>query len=246
MSPKNPPNHVAIIMDGNGRWAKKHGLPRIEGHRRGTEAVKRCLKSARKTGVSHLTLYAFSVENWSRPKDEVDALMRLLDRFLQEQLQDLIQHKIRLRVIGRYSELPEKIQQRLREAESATTDFEDYTLGLALNYGARTEIVDAAKGIAQAALAGDLDPGDLDYERLRRYLYTRDMPDPDLVIRTSGESRLSNFLLLQSAYAEIYLSKVLWPDFDAAEFEKALAEYGARERRYGKTTEQLVHWHARR
>lgn len=241
MTPKNPPNHVAIIMDGNGRWAKKHGLPRIEGHRRGAEAVKRCLKAARESGVTHLTLYAFSVENWNRPKDEVDALMRLLDRFLQEQLPDLIQHKIRLRVIGRYSELPEKIQQRLREAESATADFDDYTLGLALNYGARTEIVDAAKGIAQAALAGDLDPGELDYERVRQYLYTRDMPDPDLVIRTSGESRLSNFLLLQSAYAEIYLSQVLWPDFDAAEFEKALADYSARERRYGKTTEQLVH-----
>lgn len=228
-------------MDGNGRWAKQHGLPRIEGHRRGAEAVKRCLKAAQANGVTHLTLYAFSVENWNRPQSEVDALMDLLDRFLRDQLPELIKREIRLRVIGRYLELPEKIQTRLREAEAATQHFTVYTLGLALNYGARTEIVDAARAIAQAAQAGDLNPDELDYATLRQHLYTRDMPDPDLVIRTSGESRLSNFLLLQSAYAEIYLSPVLWPDFDEAEFKNALAAYAARERRYGKTAEQLVH-----
>lgn len=228
-------------MDGNGRWAKQHGLPRIEGHRRGADAVKRCLKAAQANGVTHLTLYAFSVENWNRPQSEVDALMDLLDRFLRDQLPELIKGEIRLRVIGRYRELPEKIQTRLREAEATTRHFSNYTLGLALNYGARTEIVDAAKAIAQAAQAGELNPDELDYATLRQHLYTRDMPDPDLVIRTSGESRLSNFLLLQSAYAEIYLSPVLWPDFDEAEFKNALAAYAARERRYGKTAEQLVH-----
>jgi undecaprenyl diphosphate synthase len=240
MNTPNQPQHVAIIMDGNGRWAKQHKLPRVEGHRRGAEAVKRALKSAQKYGIKNLTLYAFSVENWNRPKDEVDALMDLLDRFLRNQLPDLIKRKIRLRVIGRYQELPERIQARLRQAEADTCKFDEYTLGLALNYGARTETIDAVKAIAQAAQAGELDIEQLDYDNFRNYLYTKDMPDPDLVIRTSGESRLSNFLLLQSAYAEIYLSKVFWPDFDEGEFKKALDEYASRERRYGKTTEQLA------
>lgn len=239
MTVSNIPEHVAIIMDGNGRWAKQRGLPRIEGHRRGAEAVKRTLKAAQETGVKNLTLYAFSVENWNRPKDEVDALMDLLDRFLREQLPELIKRKIRLRVIGRYHELPERIQTLLRKSEEATQDFDEYTLGLALNYGARTEVVDAVKAIAQAAQTGAVDLDELDYDTFRNYLYTRSMPDPDLVIRTSGECRLSNFLLLQSAYAEIYLSKVLWPDFNEAEFKNALTEYASRERRYGKTAEQL-------
>jgi undecaprenyl diphosphate synthase len=240
MNTQNTPQHVAIIMDGNGRWAKQHKLPRVEGHRRGAEAVKQALKSAQKYGIKNLTLYAFSVENWNRPQDEVDALMDLLDRFLSNQLPNLIKRKIRLRVIGRYQELPEHIQARLRQAEADTCEFDEYTLGLALNYGARTEAIDAVKHIAKAAQAGQLDLEQLDYDTFRNYLYTRDMPDPDLVIRTSGESRLSNFLLLQSAYAEIYLSKVFWPDFDEDEFKKALDEYASRERRYGKTTEQLA------
>jgi len=239
MTALNTPEHVAIIMDGNGRWAKKHHLPRIEGHRRGAEAVKRTLKAAQENGVKNLTLYAFSVENWNRPKDEVNALMDLLDRFLRDQLPELIKRKIRLRVIGRYRELPERIQTLLHKAEEATQDFDEYTLGLALNYGSRTEVVDAVKAIAQAAQAGVIDLNELDYDAFRPYLYTRNMPDPDLVIRTSGEARLSNFLLLQSAYAEIYLSKVFWPDFDETEFKAALAEYASRERRYGKTAEQL-------
>lgn len=239
MTASNIPNHVAIIMDGNGRWAKQHKLPRIEGHRRGAEAVKCTLKAAQESGVKNLTLYAFSVENWNRPKDEVDALMDLLDRFLRDQLPELIKRKIRFRVIGRYQELPERIQSRLHQAEEATHDFDEYTLGLALNYGSRTEVIDAVKAVAQAARAGVLDLDSLEYDTFRRYLYTRDMPDPDLVIRTSGECRLSNFLLLQSAYAEIYLSQVLWPDFNEAEFKNALTEYASRERRYGKTAEQL-------
>ena len=239
MAVSNTPQHIAIIMDGNGRWAKQHKLPRIEGHRRGAEAVKRTLKAAQENGVKNLTLYAFSVENWKRPKNEVQALMDLLEAFLSEQMPELIKRKIRLRVVGRYQELPERIQTLLHKAEETTQDFDEYTLGLALNYGSRTEVVDAVKAVAQAATAGHVDLDGLDYDSFRHYLYTRDMPDPDLVIRTSGECRLSNFLLLQSAYAEIYLSKVLWPDFDEAEFKAAISEYQSRERRYGKTTEQI-------
>jgi undecaprenyl diphosphate synthase len=238
-SKNSPPEHVAIIMDGNGRWAKERGLPRIEGHRRGAEAVKRTLKAAQDYGVKVITLYAFSVENWNRPKDEVDALMKLLERFLADQLPVLIKRKIRLQVVGRYRELPERVQNKLREAEAATQDFTQHTLALALNYGARTELIDAVKAISEAAQAGDVELNDLDYDAFRPYLYTRDLPDPDLVIRTSGESRLSNFLLLQAAYAEIYITPVLWPDFDEAHFNAALEDYAKRERRYGKTAEQL-------
>jgi undecaprenyl diphosphate synthase len=233
------PEHVAIIMDGNGRWAKQRGLPRIEGHRRGSEAVKRTLRAAQEAGVRYLTLYAFSVENWNRPQEEVDALMDLLDRFVADQLPELIKRKIRLRVVGRYQELPEKVQKRLRDAEEATQQFAEHTVALALNYGSRTEVVDAVKSIVLAAQRGEIEIDHLSYDQLRSHLYTRDMPDPDLVIRTSGESRLSNFLMLQSAYAEIYISQVLWPEFDQKEFNAALADFASRERRYGKTTEQM-------
>ena len=226
-------------MDGNGRWANERGLPRIEGHRRGADAVKRALKAAQENGVKIITLYAFSVENWNRPKDEVDALMQLLDRFLKDQLTELVKRKIRLRVVGRYQELPEHIRERLSHVEAATAEFTDYTLALALNYGARTEVVDAARAIAQAAQAGKINPDELDYEQFAQHLYTKDLPDPDLVIRTSGEARLSNFLLLQAAYAEIYFTPVLWPDFDEKQFKLALTDYAARERLYGQTAEQL-------
>lgn len=226
-------------MDGNGRWANERGLPRIEGHRRGADAVKRALKAAQENGVKIITLYAFSVENWNRPKDEVDALMQLLDRFLKDQLTELVKRKIRLRIVGRYQELPEHIRERLSHAEAVTAEFTDYTLALALNYGARTEVVDAARAIAQAAQAGKINPDELDYEQFAQHLYTKDLPDPDLVIRTSGEARLSNFLLLQAAYAEIYFTPVLWPDFDEKQFKLALSDYAARERRYGQTAEQL-------
>ncbi len=239
MTAQNTPKHIAIIMDGNGRWAKQHKLPRIEGHRRGAEAVKRTIKVAQDNGVKNLTVFAFSVENWSRPKPEVLALMELLKQFLSEQIPWLIKRKIRLRVVGRYRELPERIQVLLHEAEETTQDYDEFTLGLALNYGSRTEVVDAVKAVAEAAIEGLVDINDLDYEIFRQYLYTRDMPDPDLVIRTSGEYRLSNFLLLQSAYSEIYFSNVLWPDFDETEFKAAIAEFTSRERRYGKTTEQI-------
>ncbi len=234
------PRHVAIIMDGNGRWAEQRGLPRIEGHRRGAESVKRALKAAQEADVRYLTLYAFSVENWNRPRDEVDALMELLERFLDQQLPELIRLKIRLRMIGRYQELPLRIQERLRDAEAATAQFDTYTAGLALNYGSRTEIVDAVKSVTAAFARGEVDLENFDYDALRNHLYTGDMPDPDLIIRTSGEHRLSNFLMLQSAYAEIYFSDCLWPDFNDAEFKRALDTYAKRERRYGKTGAQLT------
>ena len=233
------PKHVAIIMDGNGRWANAHNLPRIEGHRRGAEAVKRTLKIAQDHGIPFITLYAFSVENWNRPKDEVDALMDLLDKFLADQLKELIKREIRLRVIGRFKELPAHIQERLQKTEQATAHFTKYTLGLALNYGSRTEIIDALRAVTKASKSGDLNIDNFDYNDLRRYLQTGDMPDPDLIIRTSGESRLSNFLLLQSAYAEIHITSVLWPDFGEAEFKIAIKDYVERERRYGKTSCQL-------
>ena len=236
----NPtPKHVAIIMDGNGRWAKERGLPRIEGHRRGAESVKRALKAAQSLGVKYLTLYAFSVENWNRPQDEIDGLMNLLDRFLADQLKDLLKRKIRLRVVGRYKELPQHIQKRLRDAESRTAEFTGHTLALALNYGARTELIDAVRAAAADAKAGELDLAGLDYDRFRQYLYTRDIPDPDLLIRTSGECRLSNFLLLQAAYSEIHITDVLWPDFNEKHFAAALDDYYSRERRYGKTGDQI-------
>ena len=240
MTASKIPQHVAIIMDGNGRWAKQHGLPRIEGHRKGTQAVKNSLEAARDFGVKNITLFAFSVENWNRPKEEVNSLMHLLEHFLIEQEGQLVKRGVRLRVLGRSSELPVKIQERLYKVEQATQEFDEFTVGLALNYGSRTEVVDAVKAIARAAKEGKLDLNELDYNVFRQYLYTNDMSDPDLIIRTSGECRLSNFLLLQSAYSEIYFSDVLWPDFDQAEFSAALKAYASRERRFGKTAEQLT------
>lgn len=226
-------------MDGNGRWAKERGLPRIEGHRRGAKSVRRVLDAVQNTDVEIVTLYAFSVENWNRPESEIKALMKLLDYFLKDELSELLKRRIRFRVVGRYTELPQYIQDHLRKVEAATAHFDENTLALALNYGARTEVVDTVKAIATAAQRGDVEIDDLDYDQFSRYLYTSDLPDPDLVIRTSGEHRLSNFLLLQAAYAEIYFTPVLWPDFGEEDFYSALTDYAARERRYGKTAEQL-------
>ncbi len=227
-------------MDGNGRWARQRGLPRIEGHRRGADSVGRALKAARHHGVEVLTLYAFSVENWNRPPDEVDALMELLARFLEEKEAELVEKEICLRVVGRYEELPARIARRLHELEARTAGFRRHTLALALNYGSRTEVADAARACAVAVARGELDPDDINYQTLSGHFYTHGLPDPDLVIRTSGECRLSNFLLLQSAYAEIHITPVLWPDFREEHFAAAMADYAARERRYGQTTEQVV------
>jgi undecaprenyl diphosphate synthase len=234
-----PPAHVAIIMDGNGRWAKKRGLPRIEGHRRGVETVRTIVEAAGNQGVRYLTLYAFSAENWKRPAAEVNALMLLLQRFLRSELDQLVAKKIRLHTIGRTAELPRAVRKELDRALNATAAFTEHHLILALNYGSRTEFSDAAAAYAREVAAGREDPAECSYEKLARHLYTAGIPDPDLVIRTSGETRISNFLLLQAAYAEFLFTPTLWPDFSAEDFRSALADFAKRERRYGATGEQV-------
>jgi undecaprenyl diphosphate synthase len=226
-------------MDGNGRWAKQRGLPRIEGHRRGVETVRTVTYAARDLGVKMLTLYAFSAENWNRPKDEVGALMGLLELYLKKELDTFVRDRVRLMTIGRIDELPQGVQRHLEETVDKTREFSEYTLVLALNYGSRDEIVDATRAYAAAVAAGREAPDDVSWEAFAKYLYTSGMPDPDLVIRTSGESRMSNFLLLQAAYAEFYFSPVLWPDFSKADLAAAIADYARRERRYGLTSEQV-------
>ena len=233
------PEHVAIIMDGNGRWAKQRGFPRIEGHRRGVETVRTVTFAARDLGVRMLTLYAFSAENWNRPQDEVGALMGLLELYLKKELETFVRDRVRLRTIGRTDGLPSGVQRLLATTIEKTRQFEDYTLVLALNYGSRTEVLDAAQAYAAAVAAGTASLADRSWESFARHLYTAGMPDPDLVIRTSGETRISNFLLLQAAYAEFHFTPVLWPDFTKADLAAAIADYNRRERRFGQTSEQL-------
>lgn len=233
------PQHVAIIMDGNGRWARERGMAREEGHRQGVENVKRIVECAREMNLRYLTLYAFSVENWNRPRLEVKALMRLLESFLKSQAKDLIEKEIRFRVVGRLDEMPPKIARLLQKTIEATADFDKWNLTLALNYGSRTEILDAVKTCSEAVRDGRENPDQLDWERFSTYLYTRDLPDPDLVIRTSGEHRISNFLLMQSAYAEYFFAPEYWPDFGPEAFKRALDNYLSRERRFGLTGEQI-------
>jgi undecaprenyl diphosphate synthase len=233
------PGHVAIIMDGNGRWARERGLPREEGHRQGVENVKRIVECAREIDLRYLTLYAFSVENWNRPKLEVNALMRLLETFLKSQAKDLVEKQIRFRVIGRIGEMPKRVERLLREVIEQTRQFERWNLSLALNYGSRTEILDAVRAYAEAVSAGEADPKQLDWNGFQQYLYTASLPDPDLVIRTSGEYRVSNFLLMQSAYAEYYFASEYWPDFGPEAFKSAIDDYLRRERRFGRTGEQI-------
>lgn len=232
------PQHVAIIMDGNGRWAKQRKLPRIEGHRRGAEAVRRTIEASGKLGIKYLTLYAFSTENWNRPKDEVDALMDMLHHFLDRETKTLHKNKIRLRTIGRIYELPEKTRARLEQTISETAAYTDNTLILALNYSSRVEIVDAINSCIQERIQNNKPPLS-HYDELRPHLDTSGIPDPDLIIRTSGETRLSNYLLLQAAYAELIFLPTLWPDFDKNHLQAAIDEFSKRERRYGLTSEQL-------
>ncbi|MCC5807700.1 MAG: di-trans,poly-cis-decaprenylcistransferase [Opitutales bacterium] len=231
--------HVAIIMDGNGRWAGARGLPRNEGHRHGVENVKSIIKAAKEAELSCLTLFAFSAENWNRPRAEVSTLMRLLEHYLKEQAKVLREQEIRLRVLGRKQELPPRVAKLIRRTEEETAHYTDRTLALALNYGSRTEVVDAMRAYAEAVARGEADPATLDWAEASRYLYSAELPDPDLVIRTSGEHRVSNFLLLQSAYAEYYFSRKYWPDFGPDDFYAALMDYARRERRFGKTGEQI-------
>ncbi len=229
----NLPTHVAIIMDGNGRWAKERGLPRVEGHRQGAESVKAVVKAAGELGIKFITLYAFSVENWNRPKDEVDTLMKYLLRFLKRELAEMSKNNIRLQAIGQLWRLPENIQEQLKKTTQATAKNNGITLTLALSYGGRTEIVDAVRQIAQEVKAGKLDAGEINEQVIAHHLYTHGTPDPDLLIRTSGEMRVSNFLLWQISYAEFVITKTLWPDFGKREFFTALEEYSHRQRRYG-------------
>ncbi|MGQ3281897.1 isoprenyl transferase [Bosea sp. (in: a-proteobacteria)] len=231
------PAHVAIIMDGNGRWAQMRGLPRQEGHRRGLEALRATVRNAGDLGVRILTLYSFSTENWRRPATEVSFLLGLLKRFVEKDLGELHAAGVRVRIIGGRDDLSPDLRRLVEHAETLTRDNTAMTLVVAFNYGARDEIVRATRRLAADAAAGRIDPAAIDEAMLGSHLDTADLPDPELVIRTSGETRISNFLLWQAAYAEFVFLPVLWPDFDRAAFEEALAEYGRRERRFGGVSE---------
>lgn len=236
---KRLPKHIAIIMDGNGRWAQLHGEQRIFGHQNGVSAVRAASEACAELGVAFLTLYAFSTENWARPRQEVDALMELLVATIGNEMGTLMENNIKLRAIGNLSSLPEKCQQELSEAIDQTSQNTGLTLILALNYSARWELTEATRKIAVDVQKGSLAPEDISETIISSYLETSGFPDPELMIRTSGEQRLSNYLLWQLAYAELYFTPVLWPDFDKEELYKAILDFQGRERRFGKTSEQV-------
>ena len=232
------PHHLAIIMDGNGRWAQERNLSRIEGHRAGAESVRIIVRTCRRIGIPILTLYAFSKENWQRPGREVEALWRLLSRYLKSELEEMMEHSIRLNAIGDIHELPKSVNRLLVDTMNKTSANSEMLLNLALSYSGRAEIVRTARKLAAACVANQLKPAEIDEIVFSQNLYTSDMPDPDLLIRTSGEQRISNFLLWQMAYTELYVSSIYWPDFREAQLMEALADYQRRERRFGKTGEQ--------
>ena len=228
-----PPRHVAIIMDGNGRWAKMRGLPRTAGHKRGAESVRNAVSASRKLGISYLTLFGFSSENWKRPEGEVRALMGLLRLYLRSEIEELHKNGVRLRILGERSRLDPDIVSLIEDAEARTRDNTQLTLLLALSYGSRQEMVNAARKLAAEAKAGLIDPEEIDEEAVAGRLFTAGIPDPDLLIRTSGECRISNFLLWQCAYAEMLFLDTLWPDFGEADLERAVRDFICRDRRYG-------------
>ena len=230
---EQPPRHVAIIMDGNWRWAKQRGLPRREGHRAGAESVREAIEACTELKIEFLTLYAFSSENWKRPKSEVKALMKLLERFLKEKAEELKEKNVRLQAIGRLNDLPNSALEQLHKSIAATADNTGLTLILALSYGGREEIIDGVRSILRHVSEGHLDPAMIDPDMFGKHLYTRYYPDPDLLIRTSGEMRVSNFLLWQISYAEMYITKKLWPDFRKTDFHAAVQDYIKRNRRFG-------------
>jgi undecaprenyl diphosphate synthase len=240
LDPARLPRHVAVIMDGNGRWAQRRGYNRVRGHLAGAEAVRVVVRTARRVGIPFLTLYAFSEENWQRPAPEIRALMALLSRYLKQEEAEMRDNRIALQAIGNLARLPARVRTELDRVAAATRPGARMVLTLALSYGAQSEIVHAARALAQAAAAGRLRPEEIDADLFARHLYTADMPDPDLLIRTSGEYRLSNFLLWQSAYTELYFTDTLWPDFREQEFLQALADYQQRARRFGLTQEQVL------
>lgn len=237
IDPNNVPQHVAIIMDGNGRWAKAKGLPRSSGHAEGVETVKRITTEATRLGIKYLTLYTFSTENWNRPAAEIEALMGLILDHLEEEI--FMKNDVRFRVIGQRERLPERVQKRLRETEERTKGNQKMTMIVALSYSARWELTEAARQIAQEVKEGTLDVADITEDTVSRHLATNFMPDPDLLIRTGGEQRISNYLLWQSAYSEFYFCDVFWPDFTEEWLHRAVADYQHRQRRYGKTGEQV-------
>ena len=233
------PRHVAIIMDGNGRWARARGLSRIQGHRRGKDSVREVVETARDIGIEYLTLFAFSSENWERPRREVDALMRLLRRYLRTEVNRLMRYGIRVRTIGNLRRLSPEVLAELRAVEQRTRSNQDMTVQLAVSYGAREDIVRAARRLAREARDGELKPERIDERKFASALMTSEVPDPDLLIRTSGEMRISNFLLWELAYTEIYVTDTLWPDFRREQFIRAMEHYRQRNRRFGRTTEQV-------
>ncbi len=227
------PRHVALIMDGNGRWAKQRGLPRVKGHEQGANTVEQCLLGCQELQIPYLTLYAFSAENWKRPKPEVDALMGMLEHYLREKSEEMMEKNVRLKTIGHTEELPKSCRLLLEQLIEQTADNTGLTLCFALSYGSRREIVDATRSIAEAVAKGELALEKIDEAVFSKHLYTRDLPDPDLLIRTSGEMRVSNFLLWQISYAELVVTPTLWPDFKVANFLEAIEEYRQRKRRFG-------------
>ncbi len=233
------PRHVAIIMDGNGRWATGRGLPRTAGHEAGADSVREVVRACREAGVEVLTLYSFSTENWGRPEDEVDALMGLLERYLRDETQEMLDNGVRLRGIGELDKLPEDVRMLLGMAEQLTAHNEGMELLLALSYGARAELVSAVRALAREVADGRLAVDAIDEEEVAKHLYTAGLPDPDLLIRTSGDLRVSNFLLWQIAYAELYVTPVPWPEFRRANLAEAFEAYRARQRRYGRTGDQV-------
>ncbi len=239
LDPNRIPGHIAIIMDGNGRWAKRHGKPRIYGHQQGVESVRTIVEACREFGVKYLTIYAFSTENWNRPLQEVNALMELLIRTIGKETPELNSKNVRIRMIGDMSSLPQDCRVQLNDAMALTAQNEALQLVLALSYSGRWEIKNALQSIAAKVQAGVLNPAEIDEQLIAAHLATSEIPDPELIIRTSGEYRISNYLLWQSAYAEFYFTETLWPDFDRDAFVKALLEYQGRERRFGKISEQI-------
>jgi len=238
---KNPlPRHIAIIMDGNGRWANEKKLPRHEGHRHGVERVREIIKASSELGIQYLTLYAFSTENWSRSKDEVNFLMKLLGFYLDGELKEMLRTNIRFNIIGRIVELPSEVQKKIRRNMEDTKHNTGLTLTLALSYSGRAELVDAIRQLAERVRKGQLDPKDIDESLIQESLYTKGIPDPDLLIRTSGEQRISNFMLWQLSYTELYTTDKNWPDFGRDDLSHAIDVYRSRERRFGRTNNLIV------
>lgn len=233
------PGHIAIIMDGNGRWAKRQNLPRVEGHKQGVQTVRTIVELAAKKGVKFLTIYAFSTENWKRPEEEVQAIMNLLVSAIQQYVPELLENNVRLKYMGDFSKLSEDILAAMNASENNTQHCDKMQLNVALSYGSRQEIINAIRQISMKVQSGEIKPEEINEKTIQQHFYLPELPNPDLLIRTSGEYRLSNYLLYQIAYTEIFFTEKCWPEFDEDEFNKALAEYARRERRFGKISEQL-------